>query len=63
MKKSDSGTGSLILGLLGIAFVVLKLIGVIKWSWWYVTLPFYAPIVICLVFLLVIGVLTMFKGK
>lgn len=31
------------LSLLGIAFVVLKLVGVIDWSWWYVTLPFYGP--------------------
>jgi hypothetical protein len=31
----------LILGLLGIAFVVLKLTSVIAWSWWLVTLPFW----------------------
>lgn len=28
-------------GLLGVAFVVLKLCGVISWSWWLVTLPFW----------------------
>lgn len=26
---------------LGVLFVVLKLIGVIAWSWWWVTLPFW----------------------
>lgn len=31
----------LLLGLLGIAFVVLKLTAVISWSWWLVTLPFW----------------------
>jgi hypothetical protein len=29
------------LGLLGIVFVTLKLTGVIDWSWWWVTLPFW----------------------
>lgn len=27
------------LGLLGLAFIVLKLTGYIYWSWWYVTMP------------------------
>jgi hypothetical protein len=30
-----------LLGLLGIAFVVLKLCHVIDWSWWLVTMPFW----------------------
>lgn len=30
-----------LLGVLGIVFVVLKLVGVIFWSWWLVLLPFY----------------------
>ncbi len=37
-KKSSSGIG--VIGLLGVAFVVLKLTDVIDWSWWYVTMPF-----------------------
>jgi hypothetical protein len=44
-------TGTPILGLLGIAFVVLKLCGVIAWSWWWVTLPFWGiPALIAIVF-------------
>jgi len=35
----SSGIG--VIGLLGIVFVVLKLCGVINWSWWLVTLPFW----------------------
>lgn len=27
--------------LLGVAFVILKLCGVINWSWWLVTVPFW----------------------
>lgn len=33
-----------IAGLLGIAFIVLKLCKVIDWSWWWVTAPFWAPL-------------------
>ncbi len=36
---SNEGIG--VLGLLGIVFVALKLIGVIQWSWWLVTAPFW----------------------
>jgi hypothetical protein len=30
-------------GLLGVLFVALKLLGIIKWSWWWVTAPFWGP--------------------
>ncbi len=28
-------------GILGVAFIVLKLCGVIAWSWWWVLAPFW----------------------
>lgn len=37
-----------IAAVLGIAFVILKLCHVIDWSWWWVTLPFWAWIVVAL---------------
>ena len=40
-KESNPADGAGVLSLLGIAFVVLKLTGVISWSWWWVTLPFW----------------------
>ena len=46
MNKSS---GVSILGLLGVAFVILKITGVIDWSWWIVTLPFWSPILILLI--------------
>lgn len=46
MSKQSNESGVGVLGLLGLAFVVLKLIGVIDWSWWYVTLPFWGGIVL-----------------
>lgn len=37
-----------IAGLLGIAFIILKLTGYIAWSWWWVLAPFWAPLAIFL---------------
>ena len=41
MSKNITQSGVSVFGLLGIAFIVLKLSNVIDWSWWYVTLPFW----------------------
>ncbi len=46
MSKNITQSGISIFGLLGIAFVILKLCNVIDWSWWYVTLPFWGWICI-----------------
>lgn len=35
-------------GLLGVAFVVLKLCHVIDWSWWWVLAPFWGPLALAL---------------
>lgn len=40
-SSSSSSSGVGVFGLLGVAFVVLKLTGVIAWSWWWVTAPFW----------------------
>lgn len=42
-----------ILGILGVAFIVLKLTGVINWSWWWITAPFWGPVV------LIIGIIVL----
>lgn len=46
-----------VLGLLGVLFVGLKLTGYIAWSWWWVTLPFWGPLVFWLVFVVLIAML------
>lgn len=45
-------------GLLGVVFVTLKLCGVIDWSWWLVTLPFWAGFAVfaALALVLLIGI-------
>jgi hypothetical protein len=49
MENKTGGIG--LFGVLGIVFVVLKLIGVIEWSWWLVLLPFYGPLILGIVIL------------
>jgi membrane-bound ClpP family serine protease len=53
-NNSSSGIG--VAGLLGVAFVILKLTEVIDWSWWYVTLPFWGGIIIVLGVLAIAGI-------
>lgn len=48
--NTETNGGTSVLGLLGIAFVVLKLTGYIDWSWWWVTAPLWGGIVVALVF-------------
>lgn len=38
-----------ILDVLGLIFIVLKLVGVIKWSWLWVLAPWWIPILIVLI--------------
>lgn len=47
-KVSSHGVG--VPGLLGVAFVVLKLCHVIDWSWWWVLAPFWIPLGLLVVF-------------
>ena len=45
---TSAGAGLSLCEVLGIVFIVLKLVGVIDWSWWLVLLPIYSPIVLFL---------------
>lgn len=55
MNRTD--TSGLILGLLGIVFVVLKLLGKISWSWWWVLAPFWAPVALVLGILVIVAII------
>jgi len=57
-QTSSGGIG--VLGLLGVLFVGLKLGGVIDWSWWYVTMPFWIGFAILAAILGIIGVIWLF---
>jgi len=51
VSSSSSSGGIGVLGLLGIVFVVLKLMGIITWSWWYVTMPFWGAFALVGIFI------------
>lgn len=56
MKKShnNGGGGIGFAGLLQIAFIVLKLCGIIEWSWWWVLTPTWASITFAVILLAVL---------
>lgn len=49
-----------ILGILGIVFIVLKLCGVITWSWLWVLCPFWGSILLAAIVLIVICIIKLF---
>lgn len=60
MAANNSNQGSsIVIGLLGIAFVVLKLCGVINWSWWWVTLPFWGGLALIAAIALIAGIIAL----
>jgi hypothetical protein len=46
-------------------FLVLKLCGIIDWSWWWITAPLWGGLALILagylIFLIVVGILALFK--
>lgn len=55
-KGASGGIG--FCGLLAIVFIVLKLIGVIKWSWLWVLAPIWLPtaiLILIVIILLILG--------
>ena len=51
------------LGLLTIVFIVLKLMGIITWSWLWVLAPIWIPFGIVTIIAVVLGVYAVRKGK
>lgn len=54
MDKTFNETGSTgvsALSLLGVIFIVLKVLGYVSFSWWWVLCPFWAPVLLMFVLL------------
>lgn len=47
----SEGNGMGLASVLGVIFIVLKLVGVIAWSWWWVLAPFWIPAALILLIL------------
>ena len=56
MSESSAGGGLGLGSVLFIVFLVLKLCGVIAWSWWWVTAPLWIPAGVVLICLGVLGI-------
>ena len=55
-KSSGTSGGAGVFGLLGVAFVVLKLTHYIDWPWKWVTAPFWIPLATVALVLIGIGI-------
>jgi len=62
-SSSSSSAGIGFFGLLTVAFIVLKLLGKINWSWWYVLMPSWVPLSILIVFVTIIFIVYLIRNK
>lgn len=56
-KNTTVSISGLLSTLLGVAFIVLKLVGVIHWSWVWVLSPFWIPLVVALLIFTVLMII------
>ncbi len=61
-EKNNQGNCADIFSLLGLLFIGLKLCGVISWSWWLVTAPFWGVFALIGVLLLIVLVSEIIKS-
>lgn len=55
MESSSAGSGGVgFSGALFLVFLVLKLTGVIAWSWWWITAPLWIPFLLVVVSLVIL---------
>jgi hypothetical protein len=62
-NNSNSYGGPGVAGLLGVLFVGLKLTGFISWPWIWVLAPFWIPVVIAALLLLIAGILYLIANQ
>ena len=55
----DNGGSIGLGGILFVVFLILKLVGTIDWSWWWVTAPLWIPIAIAIMFFMLAGIVKM----
>lgn len=53
MSNNEKGGGVGILTVIGIVLVILKLCGLIHWSWIWVLAPFWFPVALVIVIILI----------
>lgn len=55
--RNERRKGMEICSALLVAFIILKIIGMITWSWWWVLSPLWIPFAAVVIFLLVVAVI------
>lgn len=64
MSSNNNSSSGLGLGsVLTIIFVVLKLVGVINWSWWWVLAPTWISIILWLVVIVIFAIYEVHEVK
>jgi len=53
MSNNEKGGGVGILTVIGVVLVILKLCGLIHWSWIWVLAPFWFPVALVIVIILI----------
>ena len=60
MNGDSYSVGGISLGwILTIVFIILKLTGVISWSWWWVFAPLWIPVVFVLAIVAIVGIVVL----
>jgi len=67
LQKGETSSGGIgVLGLLGVAFVILKIVDVKPigdWSWWWVTSPFWGGFLLAAVIIGILLVASAMTGR
>ena len=62
-NKTNINSGIGFAGLLTIVFIVLKLMGIINWSWLWVLSPIWIPWALVIVVAVILAIIAAFKQK
>ena len=62
MASQSSSSGIGFGGVLLIVFIVLKLTGVIAWSWWWVLSPMWMPLAVIAVIAIIAGLVVLLSS-
>lgn len=63
MDKNNSSSGLGLAGVLTVVFVVLKLVGTIDWSWWWVLSPMLISIGFTILVLVGFGIYSVYWDR
>nr|DAJ19004.1 MAG TPA: transmembrane protein [Siphoviridae sp. ctRJB2] len=63
MKVNNNSNGIGFVGALTIAFVVLKLMKIIDWSWWWVLSPLWISMLVVIVVIAVVFLFFLAEGS